>query len=108
MKKGGKKRRTLTIKDRVAIAASQEWKCCACESTLDECFEIDHIEPFSESGNDHHSNLWALCPNCHAKKTEVDRRRYKPGIWHGCEAIKETDREAKRQYVLSKIFSPSG
>lgn len=31
--------------------------------------EVDHIIPKSEGGTEKASNLWALCPNCHSKKT---------------------------------------
>jgi 5-methylcytosine-specific restriction endonuclease McrA len=30
---------------------------------------IDHIKEKSKKGDESIENLWALCPNCHAKKT---------------------------------------
>ena len=54
------------------IAASQEWKCKSCSSLFDECFEIDHIICIKDGGNNDESNLQALCPNCHRKKTNND------------------------------------
>lgn len=31
--------------------------------------EIDHIIPKADGTGEESSNLWALCPNCHEKKT---------------------------------------
>ena len=31
--------------------------------------DIDHIIEKSDGGGEELSNLWALCPNCHVKKT---------------------------------------
>ena len=31
--------------------------------------EVDHIKEKSKGGDERMSNLWVLCPNCHAKKT---------------------------------------
>ncbi len=31
--------------------------------------EVDHIDPLSENGSDHPTNMVALCPNCHTAKT---------------------------------------
>ena len=31
--------------------------------------QVDHIEPLSEGGTDHPSNMIAICPNCHVAKT---------------------------------------
>jgi len=54
------------------IASYQEWKCKCCNSLLDECFEIDHIICIKDGGSNEESNLQALCPNCHRKKTNND------------------------------------
>ena len=54
------------------IASCQEWKCKSCSSLLDECFEIDHIICIKDGGSNEESNLQALCPNCHRKKTNND------------------------------------
>ena len=98
-----KKKRTVTDRDRKAIAADQKWQCFYCLSLLDECFEVDHIERFCESGNDHHSNLWALCSNCHASKDEWDRKRRKPNIWSGYQKLTDAEKEKKRQEILERI-----
>lgn len=54
------------------VASCQEWKCKSCSSLLDECFEIDHIICIKDGGSNEESNLQALCPNCHRKKTNND------------------------------------
>lgn len=54
------------------IASSQEWKCKSCSFLFDECFEIDHIICIKDGGSNEESNLQALCPNCHRKKTNND------------------------------------
>ena len=54
------------------VAASQEWKCNKCNNLFDECYEIDHIICLKDGGNNEISNLQALCPNCHRKKTNND------------------------------------
>ena len=98
-----KKRRRLTVRDRMAIASDQKWQCAICEQTLNDCYQVDHIEPFSETGNDHHENLWALCPNCHAWKTEMDRRRRKSSVWAGYCPINEAQRKRRRVHALKKL-----
>ena len=97
------KKRTLTIRDRIAIASDQNWECFYCLKLLDECFQVDHIERFCESGNDHHSNLWALCASCHAKKDEWDRKRRKTNIWSDYRQLSTTEKASKREEILSKI-----
>ncbi len=40
--------------------------------------EVDHVQDLALDGDDHPSNMVALCPNCHATKThgdQADRRR---------------------------------
>ena len=63
------------------IAAEQQFKCipvdgqiCPLSLTNDSLFdgslwEIDHINPWSVSGNDRRSNKVARCPHCHSFRT---------------------------------------
>lgn len=44
-----------------------------CHETLPSRYEVDHIIQWSKGGSDELHNLQALCPNCHANKTESDR-----------------------------------
>ncbi len=57
------------------VAFEQEYKCSDCNGLLPPSYQIDHILPFSISHDDSRSNLTALCPNCHANKTQKECRR---------------------------------
>ena len=72
-----KKKRTLTPADKKRIAAKQRWKCNKCRKALPARYHVDHIKQFSKGGDDRASNLQALCPDCHANKTEDERYRNK-------------------------------
>ena len=65
-------RRKLTKAEKIKVAASQKWRCMRCSELLDECFEVDHVEQHSLRGDDSSSNVQALCPRCHRKKTYDD------------------------------------
>jgi hypothetical protein len=54
------------------VAARQQWKCGQCSQLLDETYEVDHIIPLYKGGSNHPSNLMALDPICHRKKTIRD------------------------------------
>mgnify|MGYP000014564957 CR=1 FL=1 len=54
------------------VAGSQEWKCKKCAITLPSAYQIDHIKPKSQGGSNELDNLQALCPNCHAMKTQKE------------------------------------
>ncbi len=59
------------------VAAAQAWRCAGCDELLPAAFQIDHRVPLWRGGPDAADNLQALCPNCHAAKTQqeaVDRR----------------------------------
>lgn len=55
------------------VASKQGWKCGLCQKTLDETYEVDHITPLYKGGSNNPSNLMALDPICHRKKTNADR-----------------------------------
>lgn len=63
------KARTLTSRQKNAVAAQQQWKCMRCKNMLSATFEIDHIVDFACQHNDSRDNLQALCPECHRAKT---------------------------------------
>jgi 5-methylcytosine-specific restriction protein A len=68
-----REKRNVTALQKKKIAASQEWKCGQCKSLLDETYEVDHRVALFNGGTNDESNLVALCPHCHRKKT-VDER----------------------------------
>ena len=51
------------------VASSQLWMCGICDVTLDETYEIDHIQSLATGGSNEDMNLQALCRLCHGKKT---------------------------------------
>lgn len=74
-------KRKVRIEDRLQkerVADIEEYSCQICgwsaewedsEGNLRFIIEIDHIFPKELGGGEELSNLWALCPNCHKKKT---------------------------------------
>lgn len=52
------------------VAARQAWRCRLCDAVLPSAYEVDHIVPLWRGGDDAERNLQALCPNCHAAKTQ--------------------------------------
>jgi 5-methylcytosine-specific restriction endonuclease McrA len=43
-----------------------------CQKTLSAFYEIDHIIRVADGGSNHISNLRALCPECHRRKTAFE------------------------------------
>ena len=68
-----KEKRNVSGLTKKKVAASQSWKCGNCTHTLDETYEVDHKIALYKGGSNDISNLVALCPHCHRKKT-VDER----------------------------------
>lgn len=66
-------KRKLTSADKKYVASKQHWRCAMCKHVLPSRYEVDHIIQWAKGGSDNISNLQALCPNCHADKTERDR-----------------------------------
>jgi len=62
-------RRCVSSLQKRRVAARQEWRCAACTSLLDECYEIDHRLPLWAGGSNSATNLQALCHRCHRVKT---------------------------------------
>jgi hypothetical protein len=55
------------------ILRRQEHKCNKCSVFLD-VYDIDHIVPYRVCQEHRLSNLQALCPTCHARKTRSEAR----------------------------------
>jgi hypothetical protein len=70
---GTREKRNVTGLMKKKVAADQGWKCGHCKATLDATFEVDHIKALFNGGTNDPSNLVALCPNCHRKKTVEER-----------------------------------
>lgn len=68
-----KEKRNVTGLMKKKVAASQGWKCGNCSSLLDETYEVDHRQALFNGGSNDMSNLVALCPGCHRKKTVEER-----------------------------------
>jgi len=79
------KRKRLCNSMRLRVMYKYKYKCYKCEILLPPTCEIDHIVPLHHSSwkqmpniiayqkaNALH-NLCALCPNCHATKTQSER-----------------------------------
>ena len=71
------KRKKLSEPERRKIAMRQDWNCanpdgkCCLRDKLQE-YDIDHIIPLCQGGQDDPSNFQAICPACHRRKTERD------------------------------------
>lgn len=61
------------------VGARQLWRCAKCDCLLPSSYEVDHIKPLWDDGMDcFQTNAQALCPTCHANKTQlesIDRRK---------------------------------
>ena len=69
------KRRSLMRGEKTQIKKRQKYKCANCGMDISKLARIDydHITPISMGGTNDLSNFQALCPNCHAEKTQMDR-----------------------------------
>ena len=72
------KRKSRSEPERRDIAMGQAWRCadpdggCLLKGQLRE-YEIDHITALCLDGKDIPSNMQALCPACHSRKTKRDQ-----------------------------------
>ena len=66
------KRGGISEPEKKVVAARQAWKCADCKSLLPACYQIDHIVALVDGGPDSIDNAQALCPNCHATKTQLE------------------------------------
>lgn len=65
-------KRAYSVTHRIEVAYKTKYKCGMCDMLLPPTFEIDHIKELRDGGTDTYDNLWALCNNCHAKKTRAN------------------------------------
>ena len=67
------RRRTWGVSEQKIVAAAQQWRCASCDLLLPAAYELDHVVPLWKGGKDcHETNAAALCPNCHAEKTQKE------------------------------------
>lgn len=66
------RQRRVTERTKKRIASAQRWKCADCAELLSSAFQVDHVVPLWKGGSNDESNLRALCPNCHALKTQEE------------------------------------
>lgn len=66
-------RKSFTDRQRQLIADESGNLCDSCHMTLETTFQIDHIVPLQAGGSNDPSNLHALCPNCHARKSSTEK-----------------------------------
>jgi hypothetical protein len=68
-------KRSVSETKKKYISAQQGWKCGHCQQQLSSTYEVDHIVPLYKGGTNDWTNLFSLCPNCHRKKTAMDRMK---------------------------------
>ena len=66
-------KRQVSTSLRQWVIDSQENQCASCNAFLEETCQVDHIDPLWHGGSNLSSNLQALCPNCHARKSRVEQ-----------------------------------
>lgn len=62
--------RSLSEAVKKRVAARQGWRCSGCREMLPSTYQIDHTVALVDGGADDPSNCTAMCPNCHADKTQ--------------------------------------
>ena len=74
------KRKIFSHSQRIMLAAAQNYMCpgklCNNLKLLPATWELDHKTPLFLGGTNNMDNLWLLCPNCHAEKTQNERVNY--------------------------------
>lgn len=73
-------RKQFSEAEKHGVAFDQNMMCvcdlCNGEKKLPKHFDLDHIVPLWSDGTNELSNLQAICPNGHRKKTSIERREY--------------------------------
>ena len=95
-------RRKLTEPEKKRVAAAQLWRCAACDDVLPAAYQIDHKVPLADGGRDHVDNAQALCPNCHADKTQreaIERHAAAAAVYSEREDVRRGE-----QWVCTTCF----
>lgn len=71
-----KKRKRLAKASRTLILKSQQFNCAECKTDISKLpvVHFDHRIPLAMGGSNEDTNRQALCPTCHAYKTQKDAR----------------------------------
>lgn len=83
------------------ILRRQKHKCKICSVFLD-VYDIDHVVPYRIHPVHKLSNLQALCPNCHARKTRSEAKEL--SVFIRCEQTKSYRYCWMCKSVVSKYF----
>ena len=98
--------RRLTEAQKRIVAARADWRCEACKQVLGSQFQCDHVIPLWDGGADCIENCQALCPNCHAHKTQTESVRRAERK----RRLRETSRDQRRPPLectgCGIVFSP--
>ena len=62
-------RRRYTPRERMKVAYEQNYLCAKCAKLLPPDWQLDHITPLSQGGDNERENVQALCVACHTDKT---------------------------------------
>ena len=65
-------KRSVSETKKKFVASNQNWQCAHCQIKLPAWFEVDHKVRLEHGGDNHISNLEALCRDCHGKKTSLE------------------------------------
>jgi len=68
-----KMRTSIPTHYKQSVLRRQKHKCNACSVFLD-VYDIDHVVPYRICQEHRLSNLQALCPTCHARKTRTEAK----------------------------------
>jgi hypothetical protein len=67
------KRKRLAKASKTLILNSQQYRCAMCKTDISKLpNHFDHRIPLAMGGSDEIENIQALCPNCHATKSQRD------------------------------------
>ena len=66
--------RCVSQRFKEVVCERQGNRCAGCKDLLECTREIDHINPLWRGGSNSLSNLQALCPNCHARKSRIEQQ----------------------------------
>ena len=90
------------------VAAQQSWCCKLCSCLLPASFELDHILPLCDGGlDDWTTNAQALCPTCHASKTQRENLERRTRARAAVAAAKTAAQEKHKSALPTGFRLPS-